>query len=553
MRDLWASRVLPSLIIGVGVVLRVAQYLHNRSLWGDEVAIALNLRLRTFVELLHPLSYDQTMPLALLLVIKSFASVFGYSELVLRFPSLLVGCALLIVTWILFSRIFEPRVVLLVIAAMAVSEPLIYYSAELKQYELDALVTVLIVWLAVTTLKSTSDQSWLRLTAGGAVAMVFSQPVIFLLASTGIAAVLDRRFRSSGVWRKHCIIAAAVWLIIFGLLLRFSYGSTMRSPLMRAFWSQSFIPSMNAPDFRDKLSNSLVLLLGTPHIVHIRAIILSVPFLAGLYRIKTSGGLIALVVGGPFALLLLAAALKQYPMAVRLAIFSVPILLLIFASGLSAIADLIPKGFSNLAFVVLSCVFILPTAFETGRQAFHFNQREGTRDLVRAIGVRNQDETVYLVFGKYKEWEYYAGDWAHREILKRQIDLAYGCSVAAQVGFVERDGNDEQAGECVDLDFRASQRRLEEIVGNPPPSPRRGPQADRAWAEHEAARIANTHVKSVWLFLPIYNDNAINGFPKQRKLLESLEFQLGTLGCHLVETDSKGDTLAHNFQCGTES
>ncbi|HWO36137.1 MAG TPA: glycosyltransferase family 39 protein, partial [Candidatus Acidoferrum sp.] len=173
MRDLRASRVLPSLIIGVGVVLRVAQYLRNRSLWGDEVAIALNLRLRTFVELLHPLSYDQTMPLALLLVIKSFASVFGYSELVLRFPSLLVGCALLIVTWILFSRIFETRVVLLVVAAMAVSEPLIYYSGELKQYELDALVTVLIVWLAVTTLKSTSDQSWPKLTAGGAVAMLF--------------------------------------------------------------------------------------------------------------------------------------------------------------------------------------------------------------------------------------------------------------------------------------------------------------------------------------------------------------------------------------------
>jgi len=57
--------------------------------------------------------------------------------------------------------------------------------------------------------------------------------------------------------------------------------------------------------------------------------------------------------------------------------------------------------------------------------------------------------------------------------------------------------------------------------------------------------------ESVWLFLPVYNENAINGFPKQRKLLEKLEFQLGRLGCRLLETDSKGESLAHNFQCGT--
>jgi predicted membrane-bound mannosyltransferase len=145
MRNWRTGKVLPCFIIAVGVGLRVAQYVGNRSLWGDEVAIALNLRFRTFAQLLHPLSYDQTMPLGLLLVIKSLASVFGYSELVLRLPSLLVGCGLLILTWLLFSKIFEPRIVLLTVAAMAVSEPLIYYSAELKQYELDALATVFVV------------------------------------------------------------------------------------------------------------------------------------------------------------------------------------------------------------------------------------------------------------------------------------------------------------------------------------------------------------------------------------------------------------------------
>ena len=548
MRGFPAGKLLLSLIIGVGVGLRVAQYLGNRSLWGDEVAIALNLRLRTFAELLHPLSYDQTMPLGLLLVTKSLASVFGYSELVLRLPLLLLGCGILIMAWILFSKIFEPRVVFLMVAVMAVSEPLIHYSAELKQYELDALVTVLVLWLTVTTLRSTTDHSWPMLIAGGAVAMFFSQPVIFLLASVGIAAVLDRRFRSSGIWRNYCIIAAAVWLMIFSLLLRVSYRPTMQSAFMRAFWSPNFI-TLSSPDFRDKLSSSLVVLLGVSHLVHIRAIILSGLFLVGLYGIrKKSGEMIAVVAAGPFGLVLLAAVLKQYPIVERLVMFSVPILLLIYASGISVIADLISEGFSNLVFVALSCVLILPTAVETGRQAIHFNQREATRDLVRTIGARNQDEAVYLVFGKYKEWAYYAGDWGRRELLKQRIDLAYGCLQAAQVGYVE--GNDLRARECVDLKFPAVNHQLEEAVGNPPPAPPRGPQADQAWAEEEAARIAGMKAKSVWLFLPVDNENAINGFPKQRKLLEKLESQLGRLGCRLLETDSKGESLAHNFQCG---
>jgi Dolichyl-phosphate-mannose-protein mannosyltransferase len=551
MRNWRTGKVLPWLIIGVGVGFRVAQYLGNRSLWGDEVAIALNLRFRTFAQLLHPLSYDQTMPVGLLLVIKSLASVFGYSELVLRLPSLLVGCGLLILTWLLFSKIFEPRVVLLMAAVMAVSEPLIYYSAELKQYGLDALATVLVVWLAVITLKSTTNQAWPKLITEGGVAMFFSQPVIFVLASIGIAAVLDRRFRSSGVWRKCCITAAAVWLAIFGLLLWLSYRSTMQSAYMSAVWSPNFI-TLSSPDFRDRLSNSLVLTLGIFHIVHIRPIILSGLFLVGLYGItKKSGGLIAVVAAGPFGLVLLAAVLKQYPIATRLVMFSVPILLLIYASGISLIADLIPQGFSNLAFVVLSCALTLPTAVATGRQAIHFNQREASRDLIRTIGARSQEGAVYLVFGKYMQWAYYAGDWSRRELLKQRIDLTYACLRSAQLGYVE--GNDEPAGGCVDLDFPAIDHRMEEIVGNPPSAPSRGAQADQAWAEKEAARIAGIKAKSVWLFLPIYNTDVTTGFPKQRKLLEKLESQLGELGCRSLETDSKGDSLAHNFQCGREA
>jgi hypothetical protein len=382
----------------------------------------------------------------------------------------------------------------------------------------------------------------------GAVAMFFSQPVIFLLTSSLIAAGVDPRFRLSGVWRRYCVIAAAIWLMVFNFLTWFSYRSTMHSAFMRAFWSDAFV-NPSGINFRARLLNALLVALGTSHLVHIRGVILSCLFAVGVYAITTKlGKVIAVVIAGPFLLLLLASALKQYPIAVRLLLFSVPLLFLIYASGLSVIADLAPESLRNLVFIMLCCVLILPTAFESVKATVHFNQREGTRDLVKTIKARDQNGAVYLVFGKYKEWEYYAGNWDNRELMRQKIDLAYSCLQSAQVGFVK--GDDERANACVNLDFpAASNQKLDEIVGNAPPSPTKGAQADEAWGDHEAVRIRNAHATSVWLFLPIYNENAINGFPKQRMLLEKLESHLEKSGCSLRKNISIGESLGHKFYC----
>src|SRR5256885_16763608 len=49
------SRQLVFLLVGVGIFLRVAQYLANRSLWIDEAWLALNLLSRSFEHLTKPL------------------------------------------------------------------------------------------------------------------------------------------------------------------------------------------------------------------------------------------------------------------------------------------------------------------------------------------------------------------------------------------------------------------------------------------------------------------------------------------------------------------
>ena len=55
-------RLIPWLVIGVGVALRLIRFLHNRALWGDEAALALNLIHRSPRELFEPLDFDQASP-----------------------------------------------------------------------------------------------------------------------------------------------------------------------------------------------------------------------------------------------------------------------------------------------------------------------------------------------------------------------------------------------------------------------------------------------------------------------------------------------------------
>src|SRR5207249_2944193 len=88
---LFASPLLPRLILGFGVIVRCVQYLANRSLWLDESMLALNITHRTFTQLLQPLDYDQGAPFAFLIIERAFVQLLGNSEYALRLFPLLAG------------------------------------------------------------------------------------------------------------------------------------------------------------------------------------------------------------------------------------------------------------------------------------------------------------------------------------------------------------------------------------------------------------------------------------------------------------------------------
>ena len=73
------------LFLAAGVLLRLAQWLNNRSLWFDEAMLARNIIARNPFELLAPLDYATAAPVLFLCLVTATTCCVGSGELPLRF------------------------------------------------------------------------------------------------------------------------------------------------------------------------------------------------------------------------------------------------------------------------------------------------------------------------------------------------------------------------------------------------------------------------------------------------------------------------------------
>src|SRR6266536_3404307 len=80
---------LPWAAVGLGAVLRIRNWMHDRSLWLDEILVANNIIHRDFAQLTHPLATNQAAPVGWLWAERVSINTFGVNEYTLRFVPLL--------------------------------------------------------------------------------------------------------------------------------------------------------------------------------------------------------------------------------------------------------------------------------------------------------------------------------------------------------------------------------------------------------------------------------------------------------------------------------
>jgi hypothetical protein len=437
-----ASRLLTSnalawAIVAAGALLRVAQYLANRSLWADESFLALNIVERSFGGLAAPLEHNQAAPLGFLALSKLAVVLFGTSEYALRCVPLLAGLVALPLFLFVARRVLAPATVPVALLSFAVSDQLIYYASEVKQYSSDVAVTLAILLFGFTVAARRLD--WRTAVAGaacGAIAVWLSHPAIFVLAATGLVLLVcgihkdepDRdpvRPREFFARVLPLAMMGIVWVASFGAFYAVSLGGMAENRKRQRYWGDAFMPLTS--EWGGWMKRTFVGLFAdpggfSPVWVAIALAAVGCGWL-GWRNLRALSFLVA-----PVTLCLTASALRQYPFSDRLLLFLVPVLVLLAAAGVEAIARIKYAGPYLAAIAAVALLF--EPSLAAARHLRHPRTREEIKPVLAWVRDRRAPgDTVYLYYGAQYPMAYYAerygfapGDYSSGKISRRNPD-----------------------------------------------------------------------------------------------------------------------------------
>jgi hypothetical protein len=403
-----------SLCILLGVGLRVAAYARNQSLWIDEAMLALNVVHRTTAELFQPLDLNQGAPVGYLLLSKLAVRAFGPGELALRLVSIIAGLAGLAVFVPLAYRALPTGAARLAVCLFALSPYLVGYSAEFKQYELDATVAVVLMALGLPLWRNTAGPRVLvAMALAGAAAVWFSHPSVFVLGGVGLAFLADAAIRRDRGALAVRLAVVGAWLASFGACYWFCLRKLGTNDFLLEYWAGTFmpLPPTRPGDFAWIVHHFLAFFekpVGlNPSEFGAGGLAAACFLVAALALLRSDWRLLVALVA-PLGLAMLASGLQKYPFAGRLLLFAVPAALLMVAYGAAVVAQRLRHAVPGAAIVLVGLLFVAPVAecYWHTKRSIH---AEDAREVLAHVHANWQPgDRAYMFYGATPAYSYYA-------------------------------------------------------------------------------------------------------------------------------------------------
>lgn len=331
---------LPYIILGLGVVLRIAVYIQNRSLEVDEANVARNIYERGFIGLLSPLNYQQFAPPGYLWMTKLCALIAGYGEQALRFFPLLCS---LVSLWLFFQvlkQFVSNKVSWYALLLFATGYLYIYYATEVKQYSSDTAIALGLLFLALKTEAPSAGAGkfLLKWVGVGLIAIWFSMPSVFVLAGISTYYFYGAYKEKSGFKMKLSAGISIIWLLIFALFYFLFLQKGIQSEDLKMYHAQHFMPLLPATPEARALAFALIAEMfsnagGGEKAVVIFHIILFLTGVIVLIRKQKARAFLVLI---PILALFIASGLQQFTLLPRVIMFIMPVLLLVISVGFAA-------------------------------------------------------------------------------------------------------------------------------------------------------------------------------------------------------------------------
>ncbi len=409
------TRAAALVVVAIGVVLRCIQYAGSGALWMDELALSRNVVDRGWRELIvEPLGIGQVAPAGFVLAQKALVTSLGSDDdLVLRAVPFAASVVSLILFWRLADRWLSGIGSVVAVTLFATAMPLLFFATQAKQYSTDVLASIAIVLCgAVLDVPRPTRRALVICAVVGATLAWLSYPALLVLGATGIV-VLIRAVWSPEQRRDVWALAGVVAIWALSALVSLLVAIPSVSPDVRfgmlTFWSRGFPPETTNPlaVTRWLLSQieSLVGAFGTASLRYPAPVVYGALGLLGalalLWR-RQLPGQIAVTVG---MAALAAAVARQYPLAERLALYLIPLVLLLMAAGVEAIQTWLAPRSRRLAHLapalVVPCLWPLATApppyqLENVHPAMGHLQRH-----------RQPTDRIYVYYGAMLAFDFY--------------------------------------------------------------------------------------------------------------------------------------------------
>ncbi len=355
-----------TIMVVVGLVLRAWAYLPGTSLWLDEVLLARNIEALGLRALLtEPLYLDQVAPRGYLGLAKLSILTFGASELALRLPAFLAAIAAMVAFRRLAVRMLDGLAVPVAVALFAIGIPLIKYGAEVKQYEGDALATILVLLWSIDLARQ--DHSTRRLVLAGLAGFVvvwFSQASVLVLGGAGATITLAWLRSREPRLRRVVGVTVPIWAV--GCVLAVVAGRQAMTPstarFMQDFWVRGFMPLPFQPLVAGRwLLEQFVSVFTDPTLLSypMPSAYLAISAI-GIVAIARRRGFEASLLVAIVAVAIAAAAAQQYPLRSRLMFYLIPVLLLAIGAGVEAARTVLGRLHPAAGYLATAMLLVPP-------------------------------------------------------------------------------------------------------------------------------------------------------------------------------------------------
>ncbi len=340
----------------LGIALRLAIYLHGKSLWIDEAMLGLNIVERSYGQLLERLDCMQVAP-PLFLFISRFMSVsWGHLEYSLRLFPLVCGSIALVLMARLLLELSSRFSALCAVAIAAFGLSQVQWATSFKQYASDELCAVLILITAV---------GWERFSVRTRYALAALLPALVWVSYTsvfvlsGLAAVAlsfalkERRGPKRGALIVFLCSMAVASSSVYAAAVQKSvgYGAMVK------FWADGF----PQPPYATWLFDKLVNIFGSAvDLKPVAPLILGVCIWGAWSLAKSERWPVVMLATVTLLSAVAAASLRIYPLVGgRLTIYWAPFALLFLASGLDAAYRVLKSSFGHKLVRVLGVGMIV--------------------------------------------------------------------------------------------------------------------------------------------------------------------------------------------------